>query len=1155
MLLVLRMADEQHWEVVDRPTSPHHEAEQPVVHRIERTSGDTPASITAAGSHQQPSPSGSTRDRSVLLAPDAHAARELVGRRAVLNAVSNMAQHLPQDVVNHLRPQLQEIRESVATAVTDDELTAAMQKLKLDIGGVVKDQANLTNAQVLQVANVVDVLPNIQAALNGLEKWASHMSRESTLNTTKLDNIQNGVAAIKALNRGAKMPPSATRDVIDVLKTAIQESSDTTAAELSAVRTLIEQLAQRGDSIDLLDLARKQADSMVQLQQAVQDITAKQDGSDLVTAKELDSMIKNAVSQASTQNRALISEFFDSTATKSIIANAAASGIGSLTSGLIVKSIVEAVKAPFTVASDVASATADVTQAVRNVSETVDTVAGAAKKLKDLASDFSQVISDVRQAASPPAAQDFPITKSAVVAEIGSKINRKRKPPVKIGDHSVHAERVMPQLAAELMPVEEPFFEVGWLSEWARNSTRCMSWVKKDDYNQLWAASSIASRGLDGRPSKWTEVKTLCLNTMENATVEAQEVQFIGPSIRGSLDETALADYVRGSGLVDDKVVQNTIYYALHPSDPNFIRNIAGMLTQCRQVYDNTALYAKGVHAMMVKMHAEHFSIATIPEEVSTSGITWVNMTATTIDWQQVTKHTSVGELTLVEDVDYTHTDKSWNFILALATAGSRYKVADKTYGLSARYTKWPAIPFLILGRRAMPAKPSVENISADDWWTQLEQLAKSRGELDYLLRAVIAVHCTLACDYPTNTNSAPKRMGWNFLLSPSNLMMPMPRDYNWMLRLISIKRQYDSAMNDTALTWAAQSQWIKLQGVAALSGMIRAGVATVAASFNIAREDVVKYLSAEVSSSSLLTSLINLLEESPSVESLAENEDGDCGMFILVKSVLREAFKVKLPSSLFVMSGWLGSFGLLKSDDNLQALQVYSDYAGPGYLPLRHDSILGVVNWAHEYPLEWGLSAMGTTMNLGHDFRVQGASSKVGWYAHKGSKLYEERAVGGSPNFFIPYGFIAMQSMLQAKMLTRDKAFTFKVAAFAWQVGDPDPTFDMKPEVTDWLPPFNDKLPFALFEPCTCRSFDWVEACVLVPYALKKDKNNSDITSLALAEFRDTLGIVREQVDLDVLEVSTQFAAKMDIPGLRARGRRALAGAASNKPTENPTH
>ncbi|CAH0380778.1 unnamed protein product [Bemisia tabaci] len=286
----------------------------------------------------------------------------------------------------------------------------------------------------------------------------------------------------------------------------------------------------------------------------------------------------------------------------------------------------------------------------------------------------------------------------------------------------------------------------------------------------------------------------------------------------------------------------------------------------------------------------------------------------------------------------------------------------------------------------------------------------------------------------PTPTPSTAKEdegtagFEWHTFVSPTletfgELVLPQPREYNFLHRLLQLTRSEDKKFLRDYICFGGSSVTERLLHTSILAGVDTIFFTTALQSFNV--NGTVIQLAAMRSNLTppLYLELANEL-------ALTTNVSGDVNdspsLFVLVVNAIDRHIGGVLPLNTLATRSW-------------NAPILAWGFAGPFGLtsphhPPRFGNPMCLTSWLDTFPVEWGLVDYHTTADLRHEVVIQGTPVVRGWYASGGSPDYRDVMLSTSPYSLKSYGALAMNIIAQA--LTNflppgQPAFSYQT--FAW--------------------------------------------------------------------------------------------------------------------------
>lgn len=1045
------------------------------------------------------------------------------------------------ELVQASKPTHEEIHAMASGIVKKfDELEADLpdkqliEKISKNVSHIAEVSATLdTNQTTLN-----EISEHVVAALGTLELLRSIMAKEST---------QHG----------------STQDIVQV-------SAEGHKFDIDEVKLVLDEINSKADMLKTLPLLA----DMVQHIEMLASI--KLPGDKNISKDEFKQMLDDAFQNIPLDGlNAAVKDVMESAATKSIIANAVSSGIGSFTSSLIVKAIFEALKAPFSAGADMASTVASIASAARDVTAAVDSVMDAVTKVNDqyermvkntselkdtLTSGVNTIkneVAGVSDAVKQSVRKDD-ITKLATSQQVSRKgdisvdiqplinelVKNKHKKScnskagkcvssslvdealpglVHVGDHTVKLAGVCDSLAATT-PLDDTVSEGDWLQTYMDQRVRYANWFEVGNGGSVTITSRVTRFDRDNVPQVWRDKAGVVVHTTRNTpvapTIANHNVHF-GPGwMVGRLESTSLSDFMT-AGRPNDRTVSNVLTSRLRPNKPEVTRDIAHLLVERLQTWDNTALYAKLMQQAITALLFERGGVAPVAGALANNhNIKWINMADPATTGAQIGTEILSGKIILVEDVDFTYTPDALMFIYYLSDSGSRFTVADATDAPACRYVSWPAIDVCVLGQRAAPAAPNAAVLSSAYIIQSAYRLACSRGEENQLIRGLYAAASFMGILYSSSSAAGQPavRVAASHIFGAGDDYMARPADYNVLVRLLNIvPARNDNAVNQL-IDWIGMSDNDKVCCLAAIPLMETCAASTYLNSLNITIGDITSYLQTGVQPTTQLQMMLNQLGRARPV--VDHNKNSDYAFKVCVKTLVKKYFNVSLPSNLFPGSNWLPAQQSMTAVELQQLFRNLAAGLQTENTPRRF-TMTCALNMFQVYPIEFGLGKSGT-IDISREVVYHGPQNMRGWYLSYGSQEYGNRSTSSMPFLLVPYTPAGLQTVVQATMTDDKPTILYQTAP--WAIGASHVTMTAPAAQADIHDLWDGML--EIFEPLTFTTFKWSNSTIYVPALMFNAANNNLITHYTNGEQARGIGMARytdyvNDTSLHVLESS----------------------------------
>jgi hypothetical protein len=590
-------------------------------------------------------------------------------------------------------------------------------------------------------------------------------------------------------------------------------------------------------------------------------------------------------------------------------------------------------------------------------------------------------------------------------------------------------------------------------------------------------------------------------------------VEFCPALTEGQVDAGSLDPYLAGVNVSDRALGQ-----VLNPYMNNQVaaRAMATYLPIGFDRFDNQSLYMKGFFysLLQAKVVQENVDVAYAPYPADTP-IVHIDLAA--VGNVEIQMGAALQSNAFILWTGHGFEVAEYPYVLWLASGGRRIIPAAAPH-FAAVAVHFPPIPFVIIRSGGVePPLPGPAPLSPDGMWGFMYKLATNRSERDHLVTGLyeasllvnsvsMLIHAGEAVPddvaqradvdvygqlYPYRRPEdipLPHRYAaWYALVTPlletyGSTVVPEPKDYNALHRLLKITRTEDPAYNADCLAFSNFSWAERLAQTAVLSGFLTICTTTVLHSFGMYGTVIQQIATASP-------------DTSPEAFQIARVD----GLFMNVDMQPYTSAVIYMHSFEMMLRHVGGTLPMnVACCRNWNMPRIPWGFAeGPFILtsphhPPRLGNPLSILAWLDMLPCEWGIS----DSKVQADFKVetvqQGPIGARGWRAARGEPLYQEHSVGREAFYTcIPYGALAMNVISQALHSVLPPG----PVAYSWEVRAWDTSGLTGVELTPvhphppvWMPEH------WAFEPCTVITFDWATYRSYAPMLTEANSNLATI-------------------------------------------------------------
>lgn len=260
-------------------------------------------------------------------------------------------------------------------------------------------------------------------------------------------------------------------------------------------------------------------------------------------------------------------------------------------------------------------------------------------------------------------------------------------------------------------------------------------------------------------------------------------------------------------------------------------------------------------------------------------------------------------------DVAFSQNEGMRRLVYWVACAGSRIDGQANNATPHSCYVQWPAIPIAVIGHGAAPAAPGAALPSQTDLLDFALQLALSRQEVPALTRGLYIALDLLGFRFEGHNDAF---FGLKSDLSPTDPLLPAPRDYNFLYRVLN---KFPPAASEAASlevkAYAAELA-INRARLCALYTSVRAhATTTYMCGINLTCADVIAWSTAAGAPSPMLAAIMgsgmNRVPQS--------SVNGEAGMIFHPKKAFKLWLSCGVEGQLYPQTTWIGQRGAVGAD------------------------------------------------------------------------------------------------------------------------------------------------------------------------------------------------------------------------------------------------
>lgn len=656
--------------------------------------------------------------------------------------------------------------------------------------------------------------------------------------------------------------------------------------------------------------------------------------------------------------------------------------------------------------------------------------------------------------------------------EFRDSLGRRRRAGVatRFGDHSVTMISNTTEWAIE----QEYPDQVGAPSVWRDAVQQQHSWanvVTTNDHHDLIVNSTNVWYNADGTEAHRVNFNNTVVHGIINIVaahhVVLPTVHMLDGVVTGLAEDVSIAEFTVG-GQINDRQVQNTLHGKLQAANPAFLKNIANRLGDKLLFYDNSYMYAKLAHYILMD---DFFNWAGIAPQAQAwnADIHWINLDDANLDYALVAHEMDAGSIFFIDRFDWQNTGAQALQLLYLLSSGAhRLICADAgTHGPPARYYQWDPVRICVLAHGAAPAAPAVGLVPRGVVWAFARKIAADRNEQDQLVRGLYAA-MELACtDLLARGDQAANHSMMSPFYGSPNVNMNRTRDANFLARLLKVLPPYPQDPWHLELqafeTRTSQTRWYTIGVVGA---MLRAMTTTTLASANITHQQIEMW--AQEGVEPLPDSLFSMLSDldSPTNTYTWSQLKTDA----LLKQNVRRMVSFYLHTTLLDNIWSNGHFLFVNNSMAEASLELTYDGINANY-PSRVGTLYALTALMTQYPLEWGCSDKGAFFNIEKEVLPYGPQAARGWYSQYGDAALDDAPYSDEPYKLRMYGWQVLQCIVNR--IWPAAAPVLHGCTHAWSPGITKHPWTNQ-DVAALMPQWNADA--HAYEPCSFRSYDWAD-------------------------------------------------------------------------------
>jgi len=314
--------------------------------------------------------------------------------------------------------------------------------------------------------------------------------------------------------------------------------------------------------------------------------------------------------------------------------------------------------------------------------------------------------------------------------------------------------------------------------------------------------------------------------------------------------------------------------------------------------------------------------------------------------------------------------------------------------------------------------------------------------------------------------------------LSTTDVSIPIPYDYNFMLRILGLFPPTTDTSRTEVQTFMTRRPIDRVR----LSALYTCSLATFSTTYLHSLNVPARYIVAwgvGVAIPHGISALFNgglmvPCGRSEKSEALMLSQPRKCFTMLMGTTVCR---------NLYPGGVWNGN------NPNV----AHSYHFMPGPQPPRIVNPFVIDDWLIVRPMEWGICAPRPSVNLYFDLEVNTAPARQGWYATRGSSVYSERVKSDCPGELCVYGVQALNVICEylavgaPLLISEQTAYCRPNSEAVWSIPAPIPVGNFT-----YMPALH------IIEPATLCSFNWELNRVLAPCYVNPNIAYGELISLS---------------------------------------------------------
>lgn len=379
----------------------------------------------------------------------------------------------------------------------------------------------------------------------------------------------------------------------------------------------------------------------------------------------------------------------------------------------------------------------------------------------------------------------------------------------------------------------------------------------------------------------------------------------------------------------------------------------------------------------------------------------WINMADPALDITSIPNAIQRKDIIIVENRDIYDNPTDYQILYWLAKSGRRLDTIEGVQTPQAMYLTWPGVPITVLAQRAAPPAPVPVLVTSVSIVNFILNVSIKRAETEAALKGLymaIELMGTRMILIPEQ-RWCPLRSTMNV----SNVQVARPADYNFMFRLLNIFPNCNLDHCDDTHAFIALPANARINLVALYNAIIGSAASTVLYDINITAQLLQMWCAGAAGTPQEFNSVMNSAINQPKPGS-AVNE---AVLYVQVRRAFVDWTNTSVVGNLFSRETWAGAW----ANNPIRAL-VYAQFALT-VTPANFNPLI-ILEWLAVLPFEWGFVNAKPKINLKNDIKYRGVAAQLGWYANRGSDLYEQRIEGDFPMAIVRYGAQIINALCQ---------------------------------------------------------------------------------------------------------------------------------------------